>query len=163
MGVETNAYSIPPKMMRKIKNNNDNLAYVLGYEEKPDWKFDEMDFGKRFEENIVILREAGHGKIHDTLDLEEIVYSEDERKFIDYDGYEICIISPSNVKKVSREFENVKFGKLKANSIAKEITDYYGQIIREYEYDYYISNLKQMKKFFANAAEKGNYIIFATA
>lgn len=163
MGVVTTAYSVPPKIMRKIRADNDNLAYVLGYEIKPEWEFEEMDFGKHFEEYIIILREAGHHKIYDKIDLESFLYSDDESKFVEYDGYEICFISPSAVKTVVKEFEKVKIDELKADSIAKEITDYWGKIIPEYEYDYYIGNIERMKEFFGKAAGQGNFIIFATA
>jgi Domain of unknown function (DUF1877) len=165
MGVETTAYSVPPKMMRKIRAANEVLDFVFGNsaEEKPEWKFDEMGFGKRFDENIYILREGGYQKTSKILNLEEYIYSDNESKFIEYDGYEVVIVTPSEVKTVAKELETVNFEKLKTECLEKGVTDYYGTIIRENEYDSYLSSIKQMKKFFQKNADAGNFVIFATA
>jgi hypothetical protein len=165
MGVETTAYSVPPKMMRKIRAANEVLDFVFGNsdEEKPEWKFDEMGFGKRFEENITILREGGCRKTSKILNLEGYFYSDDKSNFIEYDGYEVVIVPPSKVKTVAQELENMNFEKLKTECLEKGVTDYYGTIIRENEYDSYISSIRQMKKFFQKNADAGNFVIFATA
>lgn len=94
MSVDTIAYSVPPKMMRKIRTENENLDYVFGNsdEEKPEWQFESLDFGKRFDENRYILRAGGFTKTPEILDLESYY---DTNNYLEYDGYEVQIISPS--------------------------------------------------------------------
>lgn len=165
MSVDTIAYSIPPKVMRKIRAENENLDYVFGNseEEKTEWKFESLDFGKRFDENIYVLRAGGFRKTSKILHLDNYLYSDDKSKFIEYDGYEVVIIKPSQVKTVVKELEKLNFEELKTESLEKEVTDYYGEIIREDEYESYLESIREMNEFFAKSAAEGNFVIFATA
>jgi hypothetical protein len=161
MSVDTVAYSIPPKMMRKIRAENENLDYVFGNsdEENPEWQFESLDFGKRFDENRYILRAGGFAKTPKILELESYYDTDD---YIEHDGCEVQIIKPSLIKIVVKELEKVDFAKLKSECLEQQVTDYYGEIILEFEYDSYLESIRQMNDFLVKAAAEGNFVIFAT-
>lgn len=165
MGVTTNAYSIPPPMMRKIRADNENLAYILDLgvdEEKTKWKVERFDFETRIDETHSILRACGYRTAAKSLDLENYFYSKG-RNYLDYERYNVWILTPSEVKKIAEELENATFKKLKAVGLANAATDYDGKIIPENDYDYYVGDINEIKKFFKKNAEQGNYLLFAVA
>jgi hypothetical protein len=164
MGVLCTAYSIPAPLMRKIRADNDNLAFILGIEDEiqPEWKVDDYDFDKGFEDIIGVLRQCGYRKIYKLLDGEGYFYSED-KNYIDYEGYDIWIVTPANVKFIVKELEKVTLAQIKAAGIAEPLTDYYNKVIPENSYKSYLGYIRDMKKFFNKAAGQGNYLLFAEA
>jgi len=164
MGVLCTGYSIPAPLMRKIRADNDNLAFILGIseDENPNWKVDDYDFDKSFEDLIGVLQRCGYRKTYKLLDGEGYFYSEGGN-YIDYEGYDIWFVSPANVKFIVKDLETVTLAKIKAAGNAEQLTDYYGKVIPESSYESYLSYIQDMKKFFKSAAEKGNYLLFAEA
>jgi hypothetical protein len=163
MGVDSIAYSIPPKMMRKIRADNDNLGYVFGNveDENEDWQVESFDFGTGIEVFINILREAGYPKTAKKIDCEYNFYS-GSRNYLDYDSYNVWIIPPSEVKVMAQELANVTFDGLKSG-IAGEIKDRRGHTMLESLYESYLSDIESLKKFLQRTAEQGNYLLFAEA
>jgi hypothetical protein len=167
MGVCTTAYSIPPKMMRKIRTNNDNLAYVFDYFEDDDgifgagedkskiWEVESYDFDTVIETYIDIFREAGFTKTAKNIDSG----NEDLDEF-DFAGYDIWAIPPSGVKAMCKELENATFEVLKAQKLS-EVTDRRGNALLDSELESYLSDIEGIKKFLDKAFEHGNYLIFA--
>ena len=164
MGVLTTGYSIEPKQMRKIRADNDNLIFLLGFDEEENqtWKVPSYDFDKSFADLIGVLRHCGYQKIYKLLDGEGYFYSEGSN-YIDYEGYDIWVVSPANVKKIVQELETLTLAKIKAAGAAEPLTDYYGKTIPESSYKSYFAYISDMKKFFQKAAENGNYLLFAEA
>jgi len=165
MGVITTAYSIPPSMMRKIRADHDNLAYILDLgidEEKPKWKIEQFDFDGRIDETHSILRACGYRKAATSLDLENYFYS-DGPNYLDYEGYNVWILTPAVVKQVAKELEPATFKELKRVGLANEATDYHAKVIDEFDYHYYVGDIEKIKEFFETNAEQGNYLLFAVA
>jgi hypothetical protein len=163
MGVDSIAYSIPPKMMRKIRADNDNLGYVFGNveDENEDWQVESFDFGTGIEVFINILREAGYPKTAKKIDC-EYYFGSGSRNYLDYDSYNVWIIPPSEVKVTAQELANVTFDGLKSG-IAGEIKDRRGHSMLESLYESYLSDIESLKKFLQRTAEQGNYLLFAEA
>ncbi len=164
MGVITTAYSIPPKLMRKIRADNNNLVYVFGdcEEEIEIWKLESYDFDKAIEETISILREAGCKKTAQMIDCENFFYS-DNSSYLDYNGYDVWTIPPSKVKAMAKELEKANFEELIAKGNVTGIKDRRGTILPESLYQSYIGDIESIKKFFKKTAENGNYLLFAEA
>ncbi|HQY65312.1 MAG TPA: hypothetical protein PK141_28155 [Polyangiaceae bacterium] len=61
MGVLTVLYSVPPAIMKKVRADNERLAFVFGDEETDDpaWRAASYDFDKRFYEFATIVSAAG--------------------------------------------------------------------------------------------------------
>lgn len=169
MSVNTTTYSIPPKVMRKIKANNENLAYVFDYFEDEDgifgvgedktnlWEVESYDFDSQIDVYIKIFREAGFTKTAKNIDSE---YA--DLDVFDYGGYDIWAIPPSSVKAMCKEIENATLEVLKSKNLS-EITDRRGNPLLDNELESYLSDIKGIKKFFDKAFEHGNYLIFAEA
>lgn len=164
MGVITTAYSIPPPMMRKIRADNDNLAYIFGEceDENEGWKVESFDFDKGIEETISVLREADCPKTAQKIDCENYFYS-DNSSYLDYDGYDVWTIPPSQVKAMLKELEKANVEELKAKGNINGITDRRGTLLPESLYKSYVGDLGRIKKFFQKTVEQGNYLLFAEA
>jgi hypothetical protein len=169
MGVNTTAYAISPKMMRKVRADNDNLAYVFDYFEDEDgifgagedkskvWEVESYDFDTGIETYIDIFREAGFTKTAKNIDCE---YADLDA--FDYGGYDIWAIPPSGVKAMCKELENATFEVLKAKELS-EVTDRRGNSLIDSELESYLSDIEGIKKFLNEAFEQGNYLIFSEA
>ncbi|HRH45125.1 MAG TPA: DUF1877 family protein [Pyrinomonadaceae bacterium] len=164
MGVITVAYSISPKLMRKIRADNDNLAYIFGdcEDENEAWKVESYDFDKGIEEIISILHEADCKKTAKNIDCENYFYS-DNSSYLDYDGYDVWTIPPSKVKAMLKELEKVNVTELKNKGNINGITDRRGTLLPESLYQSYVGDLKTIRKFFQKTVEQGNYLLFAEA
>lgn len=160
MGVVTTAYSILPKTMRKIRADNDYLEHVF---EGGDLnrEIESYDFDTIIEPWISILREMGYKKTAENIDFER--YFSDSQNCLDYDGYDIWIISPSKVKAMAEEIQNAVFTELKNKGLAYGITDRRGKILLESEYEGYFGDIENLKKFFKKTADEGNYLLFSEA
>lgn len=169
MGVTTTAYSIPPKMMRKIRADNENLAYIFDYFEDEDgifgagedksklWEIESYDFNKGIETYISIFRYSGFEKTARNVDSE---YADLET--FDYGGYDIWAIPPSGLKAMCKELEKTTFEALKAKELS-EVTDRRGNPLLDSELESYLGDIEGIKIFFDKAFEQGNYLIFAEA
>ena len=157
MGVLTTAYSVPPVIMKKIRADHENLAFLLGVEEGGKaWKCATLEFDKRFEEKIIILGENGYTRTREALDLESA--AEDAPSF---DGYGIRIVPPTTLKTIAKELAPATFEALKAAGLAKGIADHYGKAIPEDDYQTYVGDIEQMKAFFTKAAADGHFLLIA--
>lgn len=164
MGVLTTCYSVSADLMKKIRRNNDNLADLLGLndESDPNWKVADFEFDKGFEETIGLLRAAGFRKTYYYLDGERYFYSK-TASYLEYEGYGIWIVPPSKTKIIVRELEPATFEKIKKIGLARQATDYYGQVIPEGDYEYYVGRIDRLKQFFKESSEQGHYLLFAQA
>jgi hypothetical protein len=156
MGVTTTAYSITPLLMRKIRANTEILDIVFGSEEDAEspysyGKLEMYEFDKRLYETNKILRECGYKKTYARLDT---------ANSIDH-SFDVWVATPSQVKAIVKELEPATHQALKAEGLAKEITDYDGNLISADDYDYYVGDIEEIKKFFGQIAGQGNYLLFA--
>ena len=159
MGVTTTAYSVEPKMMKKVRADNENFAFIFGdcEEENEIWKVESYDFDKGIETYIDIFREAGFNKTARNIDSE---YA--DLDVFDYGGYDIWAIPPSGLKAMCKELANSTFEVLKAKNLS-EVTDRRGDSLLDSELESYLSDIEGIKKFFDKTFEQGNYLIFAEA
>jgi hypothetical protein len=146
-------------MLRKIKADNEKLALLLGLEETSDgaWSVATYTIDKGFEELLRILKETGHSFTPQALDLE---LSDGE---LEFDGYGLCLVSPAKVKKIARELASATYEGLKAQGLAKQVTDYYGQPIPEGDYELYVGDIQGFSSFFRKAAADGHAVLVAQA
>jgi hypothetical protein len=164
MGVLTTAYALPPAMMKKVEADPESLNYLFGIEEgeadgeADAWKCESYEFDKGFEEAIGILGDSGYAETRDALDLE----NQDEDG-LEFDGYGLRVVPPAMVKKIAKELAPATFEDLKAKGVALGITDYYGKLIPEARYAYYVGDIEVMKAFFEKAAAAGHYVLIAAA
>jgi hypothetical protein len=170
MGVTTTAYSLELKMIKKVRANNDNLAYVFDYFEDEDgvfgpgedktkpWQVESYDFDSSIDVYIQIFREAGYTKTAKSIDCE---YADLDA--FDYGGYDIWVVPPSGIKAMVKELENAAFEVLKAKGIGSQVTDRRGNAIPESTFEGYLSDIKGIKEFFNKAFMQGHYLVFAEA
>ncbi len=158
MGVLTSIYAVPPPMMKKIRADNENLGFVFGDEETEDksWKVASYEFDKLFEERLGIYAAAGYKAMQNAFDFEDPADDEPE-----YGGYDIRVAAPAKVKKIAEEIAKATFAELKTKGVAQGVTDYYGKLIPESEYDGYVGDVQKVKAFFAKAAAAGHFVIAA--
>ena len=164
MGVLTTAYSISPSQMRKLRadENNFKLLLPVDLEFPPKWNVERYKFGKHFEETIGILRVCGYQKTFRLLNFENY-HNPDYKNFWNYEGYNIWTITPAELKIICGELADATFEKLKTVGLAAKATNYFGEIIPEEMYEYYVGKIKQIKSFFKRIDEQGNFMLFATA
>jgi hypothetical protein len=162
MGVLTNVYSVPAKVMKKIDEDNERLGFLFGDEESADakmWQVDKYDFDKRFDDVIRIMRAAGLNATYKALDVENPGENEPE-----YDPYDIKRVSPAKVKKIAAELAPITFMDLKKKGLEQEVSDWHSnRTIGEAEYSSYVGDIEKIKAFFQKAADAGNFIIIAVA
>src|SRR4051812_25209876 len=116
MGVVTTVYSMPPNLMRKIRKDNDNLANLLEPEdENLRWKVETYDFDTIIESLIQILRESGYQKTAKRIDCENYFYSDNGT--LEYNGYDIWAIPPSQVRTMAKDLETATFEELKTKGL----------------------------------------------
>lgn len=157
MGVNTTAYSIEPKMMKKVRADNENFAFIFGEceDESEIWKVESYDFDTGIDVFIKIFREANCIETAKKIDSE---YA--DLDVFDYNGYDIWAITPSSVKAMCKEIEKANFDK---QEFGNEITDRRGTVLLDSELESYLSDIEGIKKFFDKVFEQGNYVIFSEA
>jgi Domain of unknown function (DUF1877) len=160
MGVTTNAYSLEPKMIKKVRADNENIAFILGdcEIESQHWKVESYDFDTGIEVHIKIMREAGYTKTAKNINSE---YA--DLDIFDYNGYDIWVIPPSQVKAMVKELENATFETIKAKNIGGQVTDRRGTVLVDSLFESYLSDIDGIRAFFRKAMEKGHYLLFAEA
>ncbi len=158
MGVITTAYSVSAEMMKKIKSDKENLKLIFGeWEEQSPHPEDKIyDFDERGFEIAYILRSSGYEKGAATLDV-------DANDYFDYEGYNVWIATPTQLKAISKELAKATYEDLKTIGLANETKNYDNDVIPEYEYESYVGEIDDIKKFFKDAADQGNSLIFALA
>lgn len=164
MGVLTTAYSIPFEQISKIKRHKKNLDFVLGLRTSKDvaWNLENYDFDKSISGLFEILKGCGYEQTGNLLDVENFSYRKNG-SYLNYEGYDIWFISPTSVQQAAVELRDATFEHLKTKGLTNEVTDYYGKPILENEYDYYVSDIENLKKFFTKTAENKNYLLMAEA
>ena len=158
MGVLTVLYSVPPAIMKKVRADNERLAFVFGDEETDDpaWRAASYDFDKHFYEFATIVSAAGAPTARRAFDFEDPADNEPE-----YGSYDLRVATPTKVKKIAKELAAVTFEQAKAKALEQETTDYSGRLIPADEYEGYAGDLEEVKAFFAKAAEAGHFIVGA--
>lgn len=164
MGVLTTAYSISPSQMRKLRADENNFKLLLSIDlnSQPKWKVGKYEFDKHFEETIGILRDCGHQKTFRLLNFENY-HNPRYKNFWNYEGYNLWSITPAELRIICNELEGASFEKLKTIGLAAETTDYFGKIIPEEMYEYYVGDIDVTKDFFKQTAEQENFLVFAAA
>lgn len=162
MGVLTTAYSISPSQMRKLRadENNFKLLLPLDLEAPPKWNVERYEFGKHFEETIGILRVCGYRKTFCLLNFENY-YNPDYKNFWNVEGYNLWSVTPAELRIICNELADATFEKLKTVGLAAKATDYFGEVIPEEMYEYYVGKIEEIKDFFKGIAEQGNFLLFA--
>jgi len=159
MGVCTTVYAVNAKMMRKIKTDNENMAFIVGEcEENEAWEVAKYEFDKSIEVFISLLYEANAKKSAKFIDSE---YADLE--LFDYEPYDIWAISPSKVKMMIKELENITWESLKTDKGSKEVTDRRNNILTENELKGYLEELSDIKQFLNEVLKQGNYLLFTEA
>ena len=157
MGLTTIAYSITEDMLKKIKSDNENLAFVFGECEKDEiWDVEQYDFDSDSEVYSRIFRRAGFEKASKNIDSE---YFYDDLLESSYTAW---IITSSEVKAMVEELNNVTFADLKAKSkdFESPATDRRGNILPEDILEGYFSSIEVISAFFKKTAEQGNALVF---
>lgn len=164
MGVLTTAYSVSLSQMRKLRadENNFKLLLQIDLNSPPKWKVGKYEFDKHFEETIGILRACDYRKTFRLLDFENY-HNPRYKNFWNYEGYNIRSITPAELKIICDELADATFEKLKTVGLAAETMDYFGKIIPEEMYEYYVGDIEEIKDFFKRTAEQKNFLVFATA
>jgi len=159
MGVVTIAYSVEPKMMKKVRADNEKFAFIFGEceDESEHWEVESYDFDTGIDAYIQIFRGAGFTKTAKSIDSE---YA--DLDIFDYNGYDIWVIPPSGVKVICKEIEKATFETLKAKELS-EITDRRGTKMQESLIESYLSDIEGIKNFLGKTLEKGNYLLFSEA
>ncbi len=150
MSVLTTAYSIPVRIMRKIQREIELLANILHVEN--DWKVESYGFDSGWQETIKIIAES-YPKTGNRL------YP---LNYWGFPEYEIWSVTPFNVKIVAEDLKSATFENLKDWGLKMNLTDYYGKPIPKSDYDYYVGDIKKLKKFLRKTAVDRNYLLFAT-
>lgn len=156
MGVCTTMYAINTTMMKKIKADNENIAFMVGECEKNEsWEVTKYDFDKSIEVFINILYVAGAKKSAKLIDSE---YA--DLDIFEYDSYDIWAITPSKVKMMAKELERINWEILKKGEVNKEITDRRNNVLTENELMSYLDDLNDIKQFLNKALLQENYLVF---
>ena len=95
------------------------------------------------------------------LDCESFFYS--DKGTLEYDGYDVWAIPPSQVKAMAKELESVNFSGLTTAGLANEVSDKRGTTIPESLYESYFGDIEEIKKFIKTAGDQGHYLLFAEA
>lgn len=164
MGILTTAYSVPFENFSKIKRYKKNLDFVLGLRSAKDesWKFEDYDFDKSITSTFEILKGCGYEHTGNILDVENFSYRKNGN-YWNYEGYDVWFVSPLDVNRMAVELRGITFQMLKEKGLEAEVTDYYGKPILEKEYEYFVGDIENFRKFLQKAAELQNYLIFAAA
>jgi hypothetical protein len=155
MGVTTTAYSVSDKMMKKVRTDNANLAYIFGEgDEGEAWLVDNHSF-ERIDTYISILHAAGCEKTAKSIDSGD--HSLDE---FDYDS-DVWTVMPAGVKAMVSELHKADLISLKTDMYGEPITDGWGKALLASELESYLGDFDGVKEFLNKAAEQGNYLILS--
>ncbi len=150
MGILTTAYSIPPEVMRKIQGYKKHLEKI--FQAQKDWRFESYGFDKGWEEKIRII-----GKCYPRT-LNRL----NHQNCWKYPDYDVWMVKPKEVKFVAGDIARASSESLKKWGLKGGVRNYYGEMISEELYDYYIGDIENLKAFLQKAAIDENYLIFAT-
>ncbi|MCU0437173.1 MAG: DUF1877 family protein [Raineya sp.] len=159
MGVCTTMYAVNTKMMKKIKADNENLAFVVGEcEENEVWNVTKYEFDKSIEVFIDIFDVAGAKRSAKLINSE---YA--DLDIFEYDSYDIWTVSPAKVKTMVKELESINIELLKTKEGNEEITDRRNRILTKDELASYLDDLSDIKQFLNETSLQSNYLIFTEA
>jgi hypothetical protein len=151
MGVLTTAYSIPLETMKKIQGYKRHLEKIFNAE--ADWRFEKYDFDKSWDEKIRIIGKC-YPRTRNRLHHE---------KYWKYPDRDVWIVKPKEVKFVADDLARTTFEGLQKWALKGGVRDYWGEIIPEELYPYFIGDIENFKLFLRKAAEIGNYLLFETS
>lgn len=158
MGVTTTAYSVSDKMMKKVRADNENLAFVYGEcDESEAWQVDKYSF-ERIDTYISILHAAGCEKTAKSIDSGDHALDE-----FDYGGCDSWTVSAAGVKAMVNDLGKADFTSLKTDKYGQPITDGWGKALLPSELESYLGDFDGIKEFFNRTLEQGNCLIFAEA
>lgn len=155
----TTLYAVPAPLMKKIREDSERLAFLFGEDEDEDaksWKVASYDLDKKAEEQFSIYAAAGYPTMQEAFDFESAEDDEPER-----DGYDIRVAKPATVKKIAKEIAKATLKQLMTKAAASAVTDYYGKPMTEFEIEFLVDDVADLKKFFAKAAEAGHFVLAA--
>lgn len=176
MGVTTTIYSVEPVMMKKVEEDNENLAYITGdCEENENWKVASFDFDTSVNTYIYIFFNAGAKECRKLIDSE---YA--DLDLFDYNGYNIWTVSPSAVQTMMEELEALTPAvedKIISYSLMEivngvvlidnqevevlKVADRRGRLLSSDEIRSYLDSVRSFKKFLQTVIEKKNYLLFS--
>lgn len=155
MGVTTTAYSVSDEMIKKVRTDNANLAYIFGECDESDvWPVDSHSF-ERIDTYISILHAAGCATAAKAIDSGDHTLDE-----FDYDS-DIWTVKPAGVEVMVSELGKADFTSLKTDQYGEPITDGWGKALLPSELESYLSDFDGIKEFFNKVAEQGNYLILS--
>lgn len=157
MGVVTTVYSVPADLVRKIRKDNDLIGSVIDPEEGSTVQ-ESFDFDSSVEAWVSVLRAADYVETAKNIDSEQF-----DTGLLDYDGYDMWLVPPSQVRSMLKELQPASWEQLRTAGLAAEVTDRRGTKLRESEYEGYFCILDQFKTFLEGAALHGHYLLFTEA
>ena len=156
MGVSTTAYSVSDKMIKKVKTDNANLAFIFGEcDESEVWQVANHSF-ERIDTYISILHAAGCEKTAKSIDSGNHALDE-----FDYGGCDIWTVTAAGVKAIVSELGKADFTSLKTDMYGEPITNGWGKALLATELESYLGDFDGIKEFFYKVAEQGNCLILA--
>lgn len=156
MGVDTTAYSVPADLVKKIRRNNDLIGGVIEPEDGAD--FARFDFDSSVEVWVSVLRAAEYKKTAKNIDSEQF-----DTGMLDYDGYDMWLVPPSQLKAMLKELEPASWEQLRTAGLAAEATDRRGTLLLESEYEGYFCSIDEFRAFLQTASQQGHYLLFTEA
>jgi hypothetical protein len=157
MGVITTAYSVAADLVKKIRKDNDLIGSIIEPEEEGA-AVSSFDFDTTVEAWVSVLEAAKYKKTAKYINSEQF-----DTGVLDYDGYDMWLVTPSQVQAMVKELRLATWEQLKAIGLAAEVTDRRGSKLLEEEYEGYFSTLSSFKTFLDGAAQLGHYLLFTEA
>ncbi|MFT3980066.1 MAG: hypothetical protein QM687_06315 [Ferruginibacter sp.] len=165
MGVTTTIYSVEPGMMKKVEEDNENLAYITGdCEENENWEVASFDFDSGVDTYINIFFNAGAKESRKLIDSG---YA--ELGLFDFNGYDIWAIPPSAVEIMQDELEALTPAmedKIISDNLVDnhetevmKIKDRRGTVLPGDAIRGYLDDIEKFKEFLYKAKEQKNYLI----
>jgi hypothetical protein len=157
MSVTSTAYSVTPAQLKKLRGDNEVFASLFGEDDGEDasWEVPKLEFID-FEDTHRLLHYAGAPTMHKILDFELM---SDE---FEYEGYDISLATPAQVKKIAGELAKMTLAKVREKGLAAEFkSDRRHELLKPEDYDAQFAEIARVRDFFAKAAKKGNAVIAA--
>lgn len=158
MSVTSIAYSVPPALLKELRDDNELFAALFGEDEDagPAWKVEQLEFVD-FEDTHRLLHYAGYSTLHQALDFEN---GNDEA--FEHEGYDIQVATPAKVKKIAEELRRVTLEEVREKGLAGEFrTDRRGDLLKPEDYEAQFAEVERTAAFFAAAAKAGHAVVAA--
>lgn len=158
MSVTSTLYSVPPRLLKKLREDNELFAALFGEDEDADAEYKVPSLEPiDFEDTHRLLSCAGFKKLHKTLDFEN---GNDEA--FDYDGYDVQVATPAKVKKIAEELARATLAKVRDKGLEIGFkSDRRGDLLTPKDYDAQFEEIERMRDFFDAAAKAGDAVVAA--